>query len=1027
MNAGQRGCKSRRPRPRYRAVTPATQCGDTGPLAYAPMSRIAFALLFVLSSLAGSVRPAAAQMDRAQLSGVVRDPSAGRIPGAEVTATVVATGLTRTTTSDDEGAYRLSSLPAGGYVVTVTKPGFESLALTDVELTVGQHRTLDVAMRVGAVSSEVQVTAPLATIDRTTAEIGGVITRRQLEAAPLNGRNWATLMTFAPGATNSGEGNQGNIRFFGRARDDNNWTFDGVDATGIKDPRQEASLRLVMSAEAIAEFRVSSTGYTADGGTGAGAQVNLVSRSGSNRFSGSAFEYFRDEALDERRVLDTLPDEPAFRLNQYGAVLGGPLVRNRTFFFATFEGLRQRLDVANQTAALVPSAAYRARVQASQPALAPVLAAYPAGTRPTANPDVDEYFGRKRLTWNEDSFLVRLDHRFDERTPAFVRVNGVNGVIDSEVRSDLLETRRSDAFPMNVTGQVQRMLSGSALAEVKFGWNRSPLERLDQGLGEEGYEIRNAFTPTRPTLYTEEKPQAFSYLGNVVLTRGRHTLKVGGEFRRIHVDVANGAATSVRWNSSTDFLANRTNRIRIDGELPRQEVRRWYGIGFAQTEWRAAERLTVNAGLRYEYYSVANEAHGNGAVLDLDACQPTAASIFCSAGTDWYQADRNNLAPRLGVAWTPAAGWVVRSGYGMYYSPGQNDDVTAAIDSLAQRGELTTAASFPVAPFVSQVLSLANSRPRALQRDRRDMYAHIYSASVQREIAGALTAQAAYVGSRGRNAFNRIFVNTIDPATGRRPAAPFLTTQIDRKSALGETEYDGLLVSLQRGFRAGLLFQANYTLGRSRDNNAGNGEGSEWQDARCGDCEWGPSDFDTRHVFAFNGVYQLPFGAGRAHLASGVGAALLGGWDIAAVVYARSGRPINVLVNRTGPDGNDVNQRPNLVGGVEAVTGDIDRWFNPVAFAVPAAGEFGNAPRNAFRGPSAWQLDLSLSRRVRLVGRSALEIRLDGFNVFDVDQFGNPARDFTQSLTFGTPTALNAQPTGTGTARQFQLGVRVSF
>jgi hypothetical protein len=971
--------------------------------------------------------PASAQMDRAYLSGIVRDPSGGVVPDAQVEVTLVATGLTRTTRTDTSGLYRVPALPAGVFVVSVAKDGFEAVALADVRLGVGENRTLDVTLTVGAVTSEVTVTAPLAGADRQSAEIGSTVSRAQIEATPLNGRNWATLMTFAPGATNTGEGNQGNIRFFGRARDDNNWTFDGVDATGVKDPRQEASLRLVMSAEAIAEFRVSSTGYTADGGTGAGAQVNLVSRAGSNQFTGSVFSYFRDETLDERRVLDSLPTEPPFRLNQYGVSFGGPLVKNRTFFFGTFEGLRQRLDVANQTAALVPSAAYRARAQVAQPALAPVLAAYPAGTRPSANPDVDEFFGRRRLTWNEDSFLLRLDHRFDDRTPVFLRVNGVNGVIDSEVRSDLLETRRSETFPINATGQVQRIFSSNVLGEVKFGWNRSPLERTDRGLGAEGYEIRNLFTPTRPTLFNEEKPQSFTTLANIVVTRGRHTLKAGAEYRAIHVNVANSAATSVRWNSGTDFLNNVTNRIRIDGELPLQEGRRWYGIGYAQTEWRATERLTVNAGLRYEYYSVMKEANGNGNVLDLEACPPTATSIFCAPGTAWYTNDPNNFAPRLGLAWTPADGWVVRGGYGLYYSSGQNDDVMAAIDSMAVRGELITPASYPVAPFTSRVLSAANSRPRAMQRERDDMFAHIYSASVQRELAGGLTAQAAYVGSRGRNAFNRIFVNTIDLATGRRPAAPFLTTQIDRKSWAGETEYDGLLLSLQRGLRAGLLVQANYTLGRSRDNNAGNGEGSEWQDARCGDCEWGPSDFDARHNFAFNAVYQLPFGAGRARLTSGLGSALLGGWDLAAVVYARSGRPVNVLVNRTGPDGNDVNQRPNLLTGVEPVAGETSRWFNTAAFAVPAASEFGNAPRNGFRGPGTWQIDLSLSRRLRLGSRAGLELRVDGFNIANVDQYGNPARDFTQPLTFGTPTPLNSQPTGTGTARQFQLSARVSF
>jgi len=929
--------------------------------------------------------PGFGQVDRANLSGAVTDPSGGVVVDAALELTNAATGVTRATRSDGAGVYRFASVPPGVYVLTASKDGFNVLAIDQIELNVGQRRTLDVQLTLGSLTTEVEVVAPLATIERTHAEIGSSVTSRQIESTPLNGRNWATLMTFAPGATNSGEGNQGNIRFFGRARDDNNWTFDGVDATGIKDPRQEASLRLVMSAEAIAEFRVSSSGYPAESGTGGGAQVNLVSKSGSNRFTGSGFYFLRDDSLDERRVLDTLPEEPPFRLNQYGFSLGGPLLRNRTFFFGTYEGLRQRLDVANSTPALVPSAAYRARVRAAQPALAPVIDAYPLGTGPTANPDVDQYAGRKRLTWNEDSFLVRFDHRLGDGTQAFTRLNGVNGIIDSEVRSDLLETRRSESFPLNFTAQVQHVLSSSSIAEFRFGWNRSPLDRVDQGLGPEGYEIRNVFTPTRATVSNEEKPQSFSYLGNVVMTRGRHVFKAGGEFRQVHVNVSNGPGVSVRWNSSADFLANRTNRIRIDGELPLQEGRRWYGIGYGQTEWRATATLTVNAGVRYEYYSVMEEASGNGNVIDLVNCPPSATSIFCPPGTAWYESDPNNVAPRVGVAWAPTSAWAVRAGYGMYYSTGQNDDVMAAIDSMAERGELTSPASYPVDPWVPQVLAASNSRPRALQHDRRDMYANIYSASVQRAFGDGYSAQLAYVGSRGRNVFNRIFINTIDPVTRTRPAAPYLTTQLDQKGALGESEYDGLLLSVQRGFRRGFMIQANYTLGRSRDNNAGNGEGSEWQDARCGECEWGPSDFDARHVFALNAAYELPFGPGRARLTEGIAAALLGGWDVATVVYARSGRPVNVTVNRTAPDGSDVNQRPNLVPGTEAITGNIDRWFNPAAFALPAANEFGNSPRNGFRGPGAWQVDLSLSKRIPLQARMSLDLRIDGFNVFNID------------------------------------------
>ena len=989
------------------------------------MRTTALPLLLLATLLAAS--PAEAQVDRATLAGRVLDGSGAVVPDASVEVLARTTGLVRQTRTDASGSYRVAGLPNGTYLVTVTKDAFQTAVYDDVRLEVGQTRALDIALAVGAVTSEVVVTAQATVVDTRTAELGAAVGSAQIEALPLNGRNWASMMAFAPGATNTGEGSQNNIRFFGRARDDNNWTFDGVDATGVKDPRTEASLRLVMSTEAISEFRVSSTNFSADAGTGAGAQVNLVSKSGANQFQGGVFEYFRDEALDQRRVLDTLPTEPPFRLNQYGFSLGGPVVRSKTFFFVTYEGLRQTLDTANDRPALVPSAAFRAQVQALQPALAPVMAAYPLGTARTTDPNIDEYRGRKTLKWNEDSFLVRLDHRLGNSTSLVARLNGVNGLIDSEVRSDLLETRRSEAFPKNFTAQWQQIVSPRTVAEFKFGWNLSPLDRVDQGLGAEGYEIRNAFTPTRATFVNEEKPQSRSYLGSLLTTMGAHTVKFGGEFRQIDVNVGNGPGVAVRWNSIADFLINRTNRIRVDGELPLQEGRRWYGVGYGQTEWRAGDALTINLGVRYEYYSVMTEASGAGNVLDLDRCPPTASSIYCAPGTPYYFPDKNNFGPRLGLAWQLSPRVVLRGGYGIYFSPGQNDDVTAAIDSLATRGDLTTPAAYPVQDDIPGALSLANSRPRAVQRDRQDMSAQIYSGSLQTELAANIVAQIGYVGSRGQHVFNRIFVNTIDPATGQRPYGALLTTQIDRKSSMGETEYDGLSLGLQRNMKNGLLMQGTYTLGRSMDNNAGNGEGSEWQNARCGDCEWGPSDFDARHSMAFNMVYQLPFGSGRAKAAEGVVGALFGDWDVSAVLLAKSGRPINVNIARTAPDGSDVNQRPNLVPGVEPVLGGTDLWLTSAAFAAPAANQFGNSPRNGFRGPSAWQFDLSLSKAIRLAGRASLDLRLDAFNLFNVDQYGNPAKDFSAPLTFGVLSPLNSGPTGTGTARQLQLGIRLNF
>ena len=959
-----------------------------------------------------------AQVDRASIVGTVRDSSGASVGDAAVIATSVDIGLKREAMSGADGTFRIAGLPLGTYLVTFSRDGFETVLVDDVRLTVGQTRTLDAVLTVGTITSEVQVVAAATPLDMATAEIGSVIGRMQVQEIPLNGRNWAALMALAPGAVNAGEGGQNGIRFFGRARDDNNWTFDGVDATGIKDPRQEGALRLVMSTEAIAEFRVNSTSYTAESGTGAGAQVNVVSRSGTNAFHGGLFSFIRNDAFDARRILDPLSEAPPFSLYQQGGTLGGPIARDRTFFFASYEGLRQKLDMASPRPALVPSAAFRAQAIAARPELRPVIEAYPLGTGRTSDPNIDEFFGRKRLTWNEDSFMVRADHRFDAATSMFVRYNTVSGDVDSEVRSDLLETRAQKVSPSNFTTQVQRVVTPALLLDVKFGMNRSPLDRTEQGLDTIGFEIRNAFTPTRASFTNEEKPSSYSYVGNALWSKGAHSFKSGGEFRQVHVNVGNGAATSVRWNSLSDFLLNRVNRIRIDGELPMQQGRRWYGIGYVQDELRATPTLTLNLGMRYEYYSVMKEANGNGRVIDLLACPPSAASIFCPEGTPYYEPDRNNLAPRLGFAWSATPSTVVRGGYGMYYSIGQNDDVTAGIDSMAERGELTTITSFPIEPFVSQVLGTSNARPRALQRDRRDMYAHQFSVSLQQDLGNAFVGQVAYVGSKGRNAFNRIFINTIDPATGQRPAAPFITTQLDRKSAMGRTEFDGLQLSLMRSFRDGFLVQGNYLLGHSQDNNAGNGEGSEWMNARCGDCEWGPSDFDIRHSGSVNFVYQLPFAARTA----------LGGWDLSGVLSARSGRPVNVIVNRTGPDGNDVNQRPNLVPGVEAQPeGKPAGWLNLAAFAVPAANEFGNAPRNGFRGPGLCQVDVALTKRTRIGSSRSFDIRVEAFNLLNTDQYGQPARNISEPLVFGLLAPANDGPTGSGTSRQLQFGLRYSF
>ncbi|MCI0364598.1 MAG: hypothetical protein L0219_11975, partial [Phycisphaerales bacterium] len=367
-------------------------------------------------------------------------------------------------------------------------------------------------------------------------------------------------MALAPGAVNVGEGNQNAIRFFGRPRDDNNWTFDGVDATGIKDPRQEGNLRLVISTDSIAEFRVNSLPFTAESGVGGGAQINLVSRTGSNDFHGSAYEFLRNSALDARRPFDAA-EPPPFRLNQFGGNFGGPIVKNRTFFFANYEGLLQRLSITRADG-LVPSASFR---QATPQALRNVINSYPAGNAAGPNANVDRLIATTPERRNEHSGMARIDQRINDRHSLFFRFAMTDGLI-SEIRNGLLETRDTFLRPTNVTAQWQQVWSARLVNEAKLGFNRSALTRYDVGRLPEGFSIPG-FTSTQPTTFIIEKPSTYSVVDNLSWIAGRHTVKAGGEIRRIHMNVGNGPATSVAYASLDAFLRNALDRVSVGSQL----------------------------------------------------------------------------------------------------------------------------------------------------------------------------------------------------------------------------------------------------------------------------------------------------------------------------------------------------------------------------------------------------------------------------------------------------------------------------
>jgi len=935
------------------------------------------------------------------------------VSAAKVSVESSSTGFRRDILTSDTGAYQFPGLPVGSYSVSFSKMGFSTVKFDQVVLGVGQSRTLDSQLAIGAVSTTIEVAAEVTPLEQTNAEIGAVIGEQQIRNIPLNGRHWASLMMLAPGAVNVGEGNQNSIRFFGRPRDDNNWTFDGVDATGIKDPRQEGNLRLVVSTDSIAEFRVNSLPFTAEGGVGGGAQINLVSKTGSNDVRGSVYEFFRNSKLDARRPFDGA-NPPPFRLNQFGGNLGGPIIKNKTFFFANYEGLLQRLTISRADG-LVPSAAFR---QSTPAALQGLINLFPVGTAPTSNVNVDRLIAQTPEKRNEHSGMARVDHRINDRHSLFFRFAMTDGLI-SQIRNGLLETRDSNIRPTNVTAQWQQVWTPAMLNEVKLGFNRSALTRNDVGRIPEGVSIPG-FTSTQPTTYIIEKPSAYSIVDNFSWIRGRHTLKLGGEIRRIHLNVGNGPATSVSFANIDAFRANSLNSVSIGSRLDTVGVRRTFNSVYFQDEIRMSSSLTLNLGIRYEQYTVSHDVYGRGRVFDIVRCQG-----FCAPGTPWFFGDNDNIAPRFSLAWAPKAlggKTVIRTGYGRYFGPGQNDDVTAAIDSLPENLSLTAAdaptLSYPPAPFLAQLRSQGQA-PRSVQRDRKEPESHMWTLSVQHELPLSMVAQVAYVGNVGRNQLTRTYVNTLNPVTRRRQLSTF--GQIDEKRFDGNTGFNGLQSSLTKSFSKGWLFQGQYMWGHAISDNAGSGEGGQIQDVSCRACDRGDADYDIRHTFTTNAVYQLPFARQR----------WFGGWDLSGIFTARTGTPFSVTISRTAasvPSGQTQNQRADYLGGdVYATNKGPGLWLNPAAFALPAAGTYGNAGRNRFRGPGLWQADLGVAKKFRLSERLNLDFRTELFNLFNRAQYGNPISS-RNSSTFGSIlVTANDGATGTGTSRQVQFMLRLNF
>jgi hypothetical protein len=987
--------------------------------------------------------PLTAQVDYASLNGTVTDASTSLIQGARVVVVSSATGFRRETTTSAAGTYQISGLAVGKYTVTISREGFKSALLNDVELAVGQPRTLDARLEVGSLADAVQVTAALETLNRTSAEVGGLIEAAQIKEIPVSGRNWASLMMLAPGAVNYSDGSQRAIRFNGHSIDDANYTFDGIDNNGVQEQTQKAETRLNIALDSIAEFRVSTAVYTAESGSAGGVQVQVVSKTGSNQFHGSTFYALRNDALDARSPFDGATIPP-FTLHQFGASFGGPIKRDKAFFFMNYEGLRQDLGITQIS--YVPNDVFRAKVIAASPVLKPLMDAYPAGqTHLDATTDQINLVASNMV--REDSGMIRFDYRFNDENTLYARYNIDDVYIDNP--TDALGSHNVvPHVPTNAVVAFQHIFSPSTLNEAKIGLNRANYHNWSYGIAPIAVSVSSAsFSGLTSTSLDTEVGTTFSYIDNLTLVRGRHTLKFGGNILRVRLNNSGNTLTtqSLSYASADDFVSNKAaSATYLEGEGVVGN-RRTFFQGYAQDEFKVTPNLTLNLGLRYEYYTVSHETLNRSAVVDIAGC-----GGFCPKGTPYYDPNPKDFGPRIGLAWAPAflhGRTTIRTGFGIYYGGNQNDDFSDPAESAVPRYSLSSsdfpALAYPLTAFLDPRNQLYS--PKALDRDRKDLSYNNWDFVVQQQLGHDFTAQVSYIGGQGHHLFSKYTVNLIDPAAGKRPLSSF--GSFGYKTNDGNNNFNTLQASLQRRFIAGLLFQANYMWSHGiGDASIGSGEAVAIQNMSCRACDRSNTSIDVRHVMTMNAVYQLPFGQGKQFLSGGGKLThLVGGWELAGIASARTGLPVNITVSRTAsalPDGNTSGQRPNLIPGVPVYAADqtINNWFSLAAFSAPANGLWGNLGRYTAFGPGAYEIDSSLQKRFRVSERLAIQFRAAAFNLLNHPEYKTPGASvgsvsgsgtnltIKPSASFGRITGiLNTGATGTGAPRRVEFQFRAEF
>jgi carboxypeptidase family protein len=1041
------------------------------------------------------------------IQGTIVDNSGAMIPGAQVVVTNLNTGVTRDVFTSDEGIYRVLSLGAGKYSVKATKQGFAPAAQPSVEVAANEIRKVDLEMKVSGVAETVNVSAQGEALETEQGRISSQITGTQLKALPIPNRNIINLMVLQPGVSGRNLGNEqlGSdatppFNANGNRADGNSYTLDDSNINSIS---RGGRAEVTPNVETVAEVRVTTNNFSAEQGRNMGAQISIVTKSGTNQFHGSVWEYHTNNVLQNRNIFDTTSGVPVNRRNQFGFGVGGPIIRNKTFFYASYEGVR-RSGATTQTAT-VETPQLRAWVLENRPNS---LAAYFMRTfHPVADPTnnirdlggplagVNRFSSRQdgipdlgtvQFLTSSDSrsnqYTIRVDHELrpgkDRLYGYFYRLNA--STITPGIRPDFLRPAPTWGLFGNLV--YSKTISASALNEVRLSATRfnghycapkDPANPVGGGLScpdmlnkqVPGINITGLGTVRDVNVFPGGFfPTEYQLKDTFTIIRGSHALKFGGELRR---------AINILWHTSSyvpvytfasilDFIDDEPMQMTrtVDPRTgtpttTRADMLIWEGAGFIQDDWKVRRNLTLNVGLRYDYFGPYSDTHdrfrnfvpGTGSYLD----QLANGKVDITA-RGWDR-DTLNFAPRFGFAWDIGAKGknVIRGGYGLSYdrmatvqtATYRTNPPLAATATLGQNFGTTFTYAFgdpdkqfygyPIDPGLKLGLDsrngIAGARVAiaAIDPAFNNPYGQNWFLGMQRALPGQLVAEISWIGSAGHHLVNISNVNRYngDMLDNRFDGFNPSFSSINMARTTSNSIYHGGTFAMRRGFSQGMTFQASYTFGKVLTDAEAEQAITSYYDANSRNLDRSVASFDVRQRVAFSGVWELPFLRRCGSLICRVAR----GWQFSGYGILESGLPLNVFTSAPYPNG-DYNadgtnaDRPNAPADSISRTGFSQQEFLTGVFAVsdfprPAPGTNGTLGRNTFRGPGFARVDLSMEKGLKFTERVTGTLRIESYNAFNRVNLNSPSTDLT-SNNFGRVTSA-------AMGRMYTVSMRLRF